>query len=188
MFANDLYQATTAIVDLQRSQKNDELWMVRWALRLYQRSHNQSRLGRLWSILTKRRRCLLSLGIVERTCVRHRFYAGIRTVPIKRICGSEGRCADFDAAFRPRHTQNRWRWVSIAIARQMGVVLPPVDLIQIGDIFFVRDGHQRISVARALGQSDIDAQLTVWNVAGPLPWEQPPAASAVGRKSLASLS
>jgi hypothetical protein len=37
----------------------------------------------------------------------------------------------------------------------------------------VRDGHHRISVARALGQRDVEAEVTVWQVVGPLPWEQP---------------
>ena len=38
-------------------------------------------------------------------------------------------------------------------------------------VYFVRDGHHRISVARARGQRAIDAVVTVWDVAGPLPWE-----------------
>jgi hypothetical protein len=49
--------------------------------------------------------------------------------------------------------------------------LPPVVLVQVGDIYFVRDGHHRISVARALGQLNIDARVTVWEVNGPLLWE-----------------
>jgi hypothetical protein len=52
-------------------------------------------------------------------------------------------------------------------------VLPPVVLVQVGDVYFVRDGHHRISVARALGQLDIEAEVTVWEVAGPLPWDAP---------------
>jgi hypothetical protein len=38
--------------------------------------------------------------------------------------------------------------------------MPPVDLVRIGQIYFVRDGHHRISVARALGRTDIDAYVT----------------------------
>jgi len=48
-----------------------------------------------------------------------------------------------------------------------------VELIQVGDVYFVRDGHHRISVARALGQRDVEAEVTLWQVTGPLPWEQP---------------
>jgi len=60
----------------------------------------------------------------------------------------------------------------------MGVTLPLVDLVQVGDVYFVRDGHHRISVARAFGQESIDAQVTVWEVARPLSRER---AAPVGR-------
>jgi hypothetical protein len=46
-----------------------------------------------------------------------------------------------------------------------------VKLIRVEEIYFVRDGHHRISVARALGQRTIEAQVVVWQVSGPLPWE-----------------
>jgi len=55
----------------------------------------------------------------------------------------------------------------------MGTPLPPVELVQVGDVYFVRDGHHRISVARTVGQRDIEAEVTVWHVDGPLPWEEP---------------
>ena len=51
--------------------------------------------------------------------------------------------------------------------------MPPVELVQVRDAYFVRDGHHRISVARALGQRDIEAEVMVWHVDGPLPWEEP---------------
>jgi hypothetical protein len=88
--------------------------------------------------------------------------AGIRTVPISKIRGSEGRSEDFDREFHPLRLHNQGRWLSVATARQRGVVLPPVELIQIGDIYFVRDGHHRISVAKAFGQEEIEAEVTVW--------------------------
>jgi hypothetical protein len=37
-------------------------------------------------------------------------------------------------------------------------------LIQVGEAYFVRDGHHRISVARAFGYKTIEAEITVWNV------------------------
>jgi hypothetical protein len=61
------------------------------------------------------------------------------------------------------------RWLRVAAARDQGKVLPPVVLVQVGDVYFVRDGHHRISVARALGQLDIEAEVTVWHLSGPLP-------------------
>lgn len=80
-------------------------------------------------------------------------------VPITKIVGSEGRASDFDSEFRPlvKHTQDRW--VGIAIAQHRGIPLPPVELIQVGDEYFVRDGHHRISVARTFGQATIEAEI-----------------------------
>ena len=58
----------------------------------------------------------------------------------------------------------RDRWVRVATAMIQGLALPPIDIIQVGDQFFVRDGHHRVSVARALGQVEIEAHVTVWEV------------------------
>ena len=49
--------------------------------------------------------------------------------------------------------------------------MPPVALIQVGDCYFVRDGHHRISVAKALGQKAIDATVEIWQVCGTPSWE-----------------
>jgi ParB-like chromosome segregation protein Spo0J len=43
-----------------------------------------------------------------------------------------------------------------------GLTLPPVDLIRVGESYFVRDGHHRVSAARALGQAFIEATVTEW--------------------------
>ena len=51
-------------------------------------------------------------------------------------------------------------------------------LVKVGDKYFVLDGHHRISVAKALGQESIEAEVTVWDVAGPLPWERTTSHSA----------
>jgi hypothetical protein len=102
-------------------------------------------------------------------------------VPISRIQGSQGRSRYFDRDFRPLHDQARQRWQSIARARRQGKQLPPVSLVQVGDIYFVSDGHHRISVARAMGQSDIEARVTILPVSGPLPWDTRPSGAGSGR-------
>jgi hypothetical protein len=141
---------------------------------LYNRARSRGRRGRVWSALTGRSRRLLPLAEVDAACtVRTRRYTGMQTVPICRIGGSEGRSKDFDRDFNPLQHHTRGRWLGIATARQRGKEMPPVELIQVGDVYFVRDGHHRISVARALGQRDVEAEVTVWQVTGPLPWEQP---------------
>jgi hypothetical protein len=132
----------------------------------------KGRRGQFASMLTRRSRCLLRLAEVEAQLKIHdRCDAGVQTVPIEQIRGSRGRAHDFDRSFRPLQSHTRARWQGIALAHQQGVALPPVALVQIGDIYFVLDGHHRISVARAYGQKDIEARVTAWEVTGHLPWE-----------------
>lgn len=137
--------------------------------RLYQRAWMQGWLRNLRAALTRQPRRLMSLTEIEATCrVDNRYSSGVQTVPIEQIRGSHGRCHDFDSAFSPRQPHTKSRWLRVALARQQGLSLPPVELTQIGEVYFVRDGHHRISVARALGQTDIEAEVRVWQVAGPV--------------------
>jgi hypothetical protein len=87
-------------------------------------------------------------------------HLGLQAVSIDKIVGSEGRFREFDRDFLPRQPQTRDRWVSIAKAYYKQVTLPPVELLKIGDEYFVRDGNHRISVARSRGQIYIDADVT----------------------------
>ena len=86
--------------------------------------------------------------------------AGQHVVPLDAIVGTVDRGRDFDRSFRPTTGRVRSRWEHIAAAMRRGEAMPPVDLVRIGQIYFVRDGHHRISVARALGRTDIDAYVT----------------------------
>ncbi len=146
--------------------------LIRMAVARYRQARFRAWVGQLRARLLGRDRNLLHLGSLEADAfLGGRRYAGLRSVPTSHIRGSEGRSDDFDADFFPLKEHNRWRWVSMAAAKMRGVVLPPVELIQIGDVYFVRDGHHRISVARAFGQEHIDAEVTIWDLSGPLPWE-----------------
>lgn len=84
---------------------------------------------------------------------------GLQIVPIKFIVASQGESHDFDSAFNPLQDRYRSRWTDIAALWLLGDYLPPVELIQIQQVYIVRDGHQRISVACALGQDDIEANV-----------------------------
>jgi hypothetical protein len=86
--------------------------------------------------------------------------AGQHVVPLDAIVGTVDRGRDFDRSFRPTTGRVRSRWEHIAAAMRRGEAMPPVDLVRIGQIYFVRDGHHRISVARALGRTEIDAYVT----------------------------
>jgi len=97
---------------------------------------------------------IAALGFVS----EHRV--GLTVVPLDAIVGSVDRSRDYDRRFRPTSGRTRGRWEQIAAAARRGESFPPVDLLRVGDLYFVRDGHHRVSVARALGRADIDAYVT----------------------------
>jgi hypothetical protein len=85
---------------------------------------------------------------------------GVQTIPLDSIVGTvDRRKGDFDRSFRPASTEIRSRWERIAAARRRGEPMPPIDVFRIGDLHFVQDGHHRVSVARALGDTDINAHV-----------------------------
>jgi hypothetical protein len=87
--------------------------------------------------------------------VRHKAYqTGARrmqSVPVEQIRGSVGRKRDFTCEFLPRRMAHQARWVRIEMALATQQTLPPVELYQVGEVYFVVDGHHRVSVAAARG-------------------------------------
>jgi hypothetical protein len=139
--------------------------MAKVAGQAYRGARLEAGLGRLWALLTGRRNGLESLErVLSERRVRGSHYGGMRPVEIGQIRGSEGRSEDFDAKLRPLKGHTRGKLMSVALARLKGVVLPVVELAQVGNDYFVLDGHHRISVARAFGQESIDAAVAVWEV------------------------
>lgn len=90
---------------------------------------------------------------------RHETYLGMRTIPIDKIIGSEGRYHDFTLAFYPKKELLRTRWESIDRAHHQYVNLPPISVYKLGDWYFVRDGNHRVSVAKTQGVEFIDAEV-----------------------------
>jgi hypothetical protein len=92
---------------------------------------------------------LLSFDDVRRELVaNNRLHRGTRVVDVDQIVGSVGRWRDFDRSFLPARASGGERWKRIDRAFQRGEDLPPVELYEIGDTYFVVDGHHRVSVAR----------------------------------------
>jgi hypothetical protein len=85
---------------------------------------------------------------------------GLQTIPLDSIVGTVDRRREFDRRFHPTSTRVRARWERIATAQRRGEAMPPIDVYRIGELHFVRDGHHRVSVARALGYRDINAYVT----------------------------
>jgi hypothetical protein len=85
---------------------------------------------------------------------------GVQTIPVGAVVGTVDRRPDsFDRSFRPRSPALRQRWERIAAARRRGEPMPPIDVFRVGEIYFVRDGHHRVSVARAFGDTTIEARV-----------------------------
>ncbi len=89
---------------------------------------------------------------------------GLRTVPLQLVVGSENCCKDFDNQFIPFSERNHQRWLRISDMFIKGETIPAVELVQVAQSYFVRDGHHRISVARALGKKFIDAKVIVFQL------------------------
>ena len=132
----------------------------------FRQLRNKAVRRKLFSWLFGRRHRLINLGEVQkRVKVDTRAHGGIKLVPVDKIRGSINRCHDFDADFRPLQEYTKERWVNIALAYSRDEGLPPVELVDLDDTYFVIDGHHRISVARMLGQREIEAEVTVWRKA-----------------------
>jgi hypothetical protein len=132
--------------------------------RLFMQAHDRALRKRLWRALLRKPTtvaCLVGDGAPPGGGRAGR-HVGLKTVLLSQIRGSEGRCDGFDPEFDPLDAHDRRRWVRMCYDTMRGVVLPPVELIQVGEICYVRDGHHRISVARALGQQQIEAEVMEW--------------------------
>ena len=83
---------------------------------------------------------------------------GVREIPLDAIKGTTepNRAAQFDEDFRPAKL-TRSRWQSVWLAFHRGATLPPISVVQFGEVYAIRDGHHRVSVAKALGAPSIRA-------------------------------
>jgi hypothetical protein len=95
-------------------------------------------------------------------------YRGMQTVPVGQIVGSMDRYRDFDRTFLPRKKATQGRWTRVDRAFYEDVRLPPIQLYKVADIYFVKDGNHRVSVARERGVEFIDAEVIEGHVRVPL--------------------
>lgn len=130
------------------------------ALSLFEEALHKGWLYRLLARLRRHKTRLLELN--ERLCcavAQNTTYTGLRSVAVKQIRGTLGKATEFDAGFHPLSESDRSRWVAVARLQLSGGELPPVELTEVEGIYYVRDGHHRVSVAQSLGQAYIDAEV-----------------------------
>jgi hypothetical protein len=98
--------------------------------------------------------------VVAALGLRSEHDIGLQTIPLESIVGTVARThGEFDREFRPARAGVRGRWERIATARRRGEAMPPIDVYRVGELHFVQDGHHRVSVARAQGDTHIDAHV-----------------------------
>jgi hypothetical protein len=147
----------------------DSAWTTRTSQHHFVEARRKALLASILDTLFRHPKTMISLeDLRTRLNVRGQRSLGHQIVPLDSIIGSEGRYSDFDRRFLPRRDSLRQRWSSIDSAMIESVELPPVDLYKIGDIYFVRDGNHRVSVARQQGQAYMDAYVTELQVDVPL--------------------
>lgn len=126
----------------------------------FNRARNKALIHELQNFLAADKKKLLSFHDVKKILKpKNEVYVGMRSVPIDKIVGSEGRYRDFDKHFLPRSAYLRQRWERVDQAHLTDVALPPIQLYEIGGMYFVRDGNHRVSVAKAQGVEFIDAEI-----------------------------
>ncbi|HKA51908.1 MAG TPA: ParB N-terminal domain-containing protein [Candidatus Dormibacteraeota bacterium] len=120
--------------------------------------------------LTRRARRSISLNqVLDAARLEGQADRGVRDIPLDRIVGSAGtaKTRDFDPAFLPTSRRLRHRWSRVYTAMVEGEI-PPIDVYQLGDTYYVIDGHHRVSVARSLGRDTIAAHVTEVRTRAPL--------------------
>ncbi len=127
----------------------------------FDRAHMKAFFREIYSWLNRSSNDLLPYDEIRRAIpIKGQHDLGIRVIPLDHIVGSVNRNNDFDRAFLPRVGNIRTRWMSIDKARMQAVNLPAIEVIKVGDIYFVKDGNHRVSVAREMGQLYIDAYVS----------------------------
>ena len=126
----------------------------------FARARFKAFLKRVRNLLAGGSQTLLSYDeIKEKLRIGGPIYRGVQTVPLEKIAGSLNRYEQFDRAFLPLQDWLARRWENVDRAFYQDVSLPPVLLYKVGDVYFVVDGHHRVSVGRQQGQQFIEADV-----------------------------
>src|SRR5688572_17807099 len=126
----------------------------------FQKARFKAFMNRAWATLSGKPTTLLSYDeIKEKLHIGGPIYRGVKTVRVEQIAGSLNRYHEFDSVFLPASDQLADRWQSVNRAFYLEISLPPVVLYKVGDVYFVVDGHHRVSVAREQGQIYIEAEV-----------------------------
>ena len=126
----------------------------------FQQARFKAFMNRVWASLSGQPATLLSYDeIKEKLHIGGPIYRGVKTVRVDQIAGSLNRYHEFDRVFLPANDKLASRWQNVNRAFYQDISLPPVVLYKVGEVYFVVDGHHRVSVAREQGQIYIEAEV-----------------------------
>ena len=131
------------------------------ALNDFQEARRQAALQDLKARLTGKSDDLLSYeAIREMLRAEDTTRRRLQEIPLDAIVGSVGRYADFTRGFLPRREADMQRWADVKVKALYQGGFTPIDVYQVGEAYFVLDGNHRVSVARQLGSTTIQAYVT----------------------------
>lgn len=135
------------------------------AERLFERAWRLGQIKRILALFTGQSRLMPLLSDVEARADHIEREDPVRqAVRLENIIGTHGKLS-FDRDFLPLQRRSKDRWMGICVAMQRDLIsLPPISVIQVGDDYYVHDGHHRVSVARRLNYLYIDGNVTRWTV------------------------
>jgi hypothetical protein len=127
----------------------------------FQSARNRAFWDEMFSLVRGKPAELLSFeDIRARLRLRAEYYKGLQDIPLDKIVGSVGRYQEFTRHYLPKKRVQGERW-SRVYAQATGMAgLPPIEVYKVGDVYFVRDGNHRVSVARQMGATHIQAHVT----------------------------
>ena len=126
----------------------------------FNKAHSKALFNEIQHFLNPEEASLISFAEIKSILKpKDEIYVGLKTIPIDKIVGSEGRYKDFDNRFFPKSVFLRERWKHVDAAQYESIVLPPIKAYELGGLYFVRDGNHRVSVAKARGIEFIDAEI-----------------------------
>jgi hypothetical protein len=142
----------------------------------FERVRYWASLRRLWAKITRQQEYLLPFSTLEPYLSQKRFYKGEKEISVGQIVGSVNRPRDFSRTFQPLRDSSKERWVAMWML-QKTTGWPPIRVYQVGNLYFVEDGHHRVSVARQLRLKLIEAEI----------WEYQAAVQAAENISIAGI-
>jgi nucleotide-binding universal stress UspA family protein len=131
------------------------------AIQDFHHARSQAALEQLTARLTRRSVELLSFEEVRKKLdLTPSGMRKVENIPLDAIIGSVGRYADFTRSYWPIDGTDEQRWASVKMAITDMSGVPPIEVYQIGEVYFVRDGNHRVSVFREMGATEIQAYVT----------------------------